>query len=174
MCGIVGYTGREQAEPILLKGLQSLEYRGYDSAGMAVIDRAGALHLMKRKGKVQMLADALAEHPLDGTCGIAHTRWATHGVPSERNAHPFADCTGTISLLHNGIIENYAELRAELVAAGHTFTSETDSEVVVHLVESLYDGDLAAALRAACQRLDGAWALVAVSAREPGVIVAAR
>ena len=174
MCGIVGYTGREQAEPILLKGLQALEYRGYDSAGMAVVDSGNHLHLMKRKGKVQMLADALAAQPLEGTCGIAHTRWATHGVPSERNAHPFADCTGTISLLHNGIIENYAELRSELVAAGHVFTSETDSEVVVHLVESLYEGDLAAALRAACARLDGAWALVAVSSREPGTIVAAR
>ena len=174
MCGIIGYTGSEQAQPILLKGLQALEYRGYDSAGMAVVGPDGTLALMKRKGKVQVLADALLAAPLAGTCGIAHTRWATHGVPSERNAHPFLDCTRTISLLHNGIIENYAELRAELQAAGHTFTSDTDSEVVVHLVESYYDGDLACALRKACARLRGAWALVAVCSREPGVVVAAR
>lgn len=174
MCGIVGYTGRDEAEPILLGGLRSLEYRGYDSAGMAVVSPKGTLEIVKRKGKVERLAEALAQTPLAGTCGIAHTRWATHGIPSERNAHPFLDCTGTISLLHNGIIENYDELRAELVAAGHVFTSETDSEVVVHLVESLYQGDLAAALRSACTRLEGAWALVAVSSREPGVVVAAR
>ena len=174
MCGIIGYTGSEQAQPILLKGLQALEYRGYDSAGMAVVGPDGTLALMKRKGKVQVLADALLAAPLAGTCGIAHTRWATPGVPSERNAHPFLECTRTISLLHNGIIENYAELRAELQAAGHTFTSDTDSEVVVHLVESYYDGDLACALRKACARLRGAWALVAVCSREPGFVVAAR
>ena len=174
MCGIIGYTGCEPAQPILLAGLRALEYRGYDSAGMAVEGPEGGISLMKRKGKVQVLADALLAAPLAGTCGIAHTRWATHGVPSERNAHPFLDCTHTISLLHNGIIENYAELRAELAAQGHAFASDTDSEVVVHLVESLYEGDLAQALRRACTRLKGAWAFVAVCSREPGVVVAAR
>ncbi len=174
MCGIMAYTGSEQAEPYLLKGLQALEYRGYDSAGMAVEGPDGRLRTCKRLGKVAQLAKALSVRPLAGTCGIAHTRWATHGVPSERNAHPFLDCTGTIALVHNGIVENYVELRDELRASGHVFTSDTDTEVVVHLIESLYDGDLASALRRACARLRGAWAFACVSSHEPGVVCVAR
>ncbi|MEE8715555.1 MAG: glutamine--fructose-6-phosphate transaminase (isomerizing) [Coriobacteriales bacterium] len=174
MCGIIGFTGSDQAQPYLIGGLKALEYRGYDSAGVAIEGPDGRIRTTKRLGKVKALEGALADRPTPGTCGIAHTRWATHGVPSERNAHPFCDCTGQIALAHNGIVENYAELRDELRAAGHVFTSETDTEVVVHLVESLYEGDLALALRRACKRLRGAWAFLAISSREPGVIVCAR
>ena len=170
----MGYTGSDQAEGYLLRGLQALEYRGYDSAGMAVVSPAGRINSTKRLGRVQVLADALEARPLVGTCGVAHTRWATHGVPSERNAHPFRDCTAQIVLAHNGIIENHAELRRELRAAGHAFVSETDTEVVVHLVESLYQGDLLDALRRACARLAGAWALAVTCTQEPGVIAVAR
>lgn len=174
MCGIVGCVGSEEAQPFLLQGLETLEYRGYDSAGMAVVSPEGKMRLLKRKGRVSTLAEAAETAALKGTCGIAHTRWATHGAPSERNAHPFLDCTGTISLVHNGIIENFSDLRARLIARGHRFTSDTDSEAAVHLVESLYDGDLLAAVQKALPHLEGAYALVACSSQEPEVLVCAR
>jgi glucosamine--fructose-6-phosphate aminotransferase (isomerizing) len=176
MCGIIGYTGPRQAAPILLDSLQRLEYRGYDSAGIAVLDDdGGATVVAKSNLKV---ADLI--HQLDttgiphGHTGIGHTRWATHGRPTVTNAHPHRDCTGRIHIIHNGIIENYRELRVELIAAGHEFTGETDTEVVPHLIEKYYAGDLAAAVRAAVLRIRGAYALVAVSADEPGCIVGAR
>ncbi len=174
MCGIVGCVGSEEAQPFLLQGLATLEYRGYDSAGMAIVGPDGAMRLLKRKGRVSQLAEAAEKSPLPGTCGIAHTRWATHGAPSERNAHPFRDCKGRISLVHNGIIENFSALRTELMAKGHVFTSDTDSEAAVHLVESLYKGDLLAAVRGALPRLEGAYALVACCVDEPDVVVCAR
>jgi glucosamine--fructose-6-phosphate aminotransferase (isomerizing) len=167
-------VGAAEAQPFLLDGLGRLEYRGYDSAGMAVVGPDGRLALLKRKGRVAELAAAAEHAPLAGTCGVAHTRWATHGAPSERNAHPFVDCTGTLSLVHNGIIENFAALRAELAWEGHTFTSDTDSESAVHLVESLYEGDLLTAVRAACARLEGAYALVVCSSAHPNELVCAR
>jgi glucosamine--fructose-6-phosphate aminotransferase (isomerizing) len=176
MCGIIGYTGPRQAAPIILDSLQRLEYRGYDSAGIAVLDDdGGATVVAKSNLKV---ADLI--HQLDtagippGHTGIGHTRWATHGRPTVTNAHPHRDCTGRIHIIHNGIIENYRELRVELIAAGHEFTGETDTEVVPHLIEKYYAGDLAAAVRAAVQRIRGAYALVAISADEPGCIVGAR
>lgn len=174
MCGIVGCVGSEEAQPFLLQGLETLEYRGYDSAGMAVVGPEGKMRLLKRKGRVSALAEAAEAASLQGTCGIAHTRWATHGAPSERNAHPFLDCTGSISLVHNGIIENFSDLRARLIARGHRFTSDTDSEAAVHLVESLYDGDLLVAVQKALPHLEGAYALVACSSQEPEVLVCAR
>jgi glucosamine--fructose-6-phosphate aminotransferase (isomerizing) len=174
MCGIVGCVGTQEAQPFLLGGLAQLEYRGYDSAGMAVVGPEGTLRVLKRKGRVAELAAAAEGGALAGTCGIAHTRWATHGAPSERNAHPFVDCAGALSLVHNGIIENFSALRAELEAAGHTFTSDTDSEAAVHLVEELYEGDLLTAVRAACARLEGAYALVVCSAARPDELVCAR
>src|SRR3954467_6899284 len=134
MCGIVGYVGSDEALPIILEGLRRLEYRGYDSAGVAVVD--GSLTVRKREGKLAELDAVLAGDPMPaGTVGMGHTRWATHGVPSDRNAHPHTDCTGKVAVIHNGIIENFAPLRAELEAAGHDLRSETDTEVVAHLVE---------------------------------------
>ncbi len=174
MCGIVGCVGQVEAQPFLLKGLAALEYRGYDSAGLAVVGPEGDLRVLKRKGRVANLAAAANADPMPGTCGIAHTRWATHGAPSERNAHPFVDCSGRITLVHNGIIENFSALRAELSAAGHAFASDTDSEAAVHLVESFYRGDLLAAVRAALPRLEGAYALVVASADHPRELVCAR
>ncbi len=175
MCGIVGYTGSNCAQPILLQGLQRLEYRGYDSAGVA-IEQDGALEVVHRKGKVESLAHTLSHFNLTGTCGIGHTRWATHGRPSEANAHPHTSCDNQIAVVHNGIIENFAELRETLMARGHHFTSETDTEVVAHLVEEAYaqTNDLTQALRMATQELVGAYALAVVIAHEPGVIACAR
>jgi glutamine---fructose-6-phosphate transaminase (isomerizing) len=176
MCGIIGYSGRRQAAPVLLDSLGRLEYRGYDSAGIAVLDEdGGATAVAKSNRKVADLVHQFAVEGMpSGHTGIGHTRWATHGRPTVINAHPHRDCTGRIHLIHNGIIENYRELRAELVAAGHEFLSDTDTEVVPHLVEQHYTGDLAAAVRAALQRIRGAYALVVISADEPGRIVGAR
>ena len=126
MCGIVGYTGTGQAKDVLLEGLKRLEYRGYDSAGIAVFD-GDKLNIVKRLGKVSELVDAVSSDQCSGTCGIGHTRWATHGAPSERNAHPHTSCAGDIAVVHNGIIENFTELREELIAKGHTFVSDTDT-----------------------------------------------
>ena len=176
MCGIVGYTGTRPVKDILVEGLSRLEYRGYDSAGVA-IEEDGALTVIHRKGKVSSLAHTLGHFDFAGTCGIGHTRWATHGRPSEANAHPHTSCDGRIAVVHNGIIENFADLREELEAAGHTFTSDTDTEVVPHLVEqALADGapSLRAALRQATDRLVGAYAIACVSADAPGTIVVAR
>ena len=173
MCGIVGYTGAERAQGILIEGLTRLEYRGYDSAGVA-IQEDGALEVVCRKGKVGELARTLEGFDLKGTCGIGHTRWATHGKPSEANAHPHTSCAGDIAIVHNGIIENFAELREELVARGHAFASDTDTEVVAHLVEEAYDGDLRAAVADATARLVGAYGLAVVCDREPGTIIVTR
>ncbi len=173
MCGIVGYIGTRQAQDICLTGLRRLEYRGYDSAGLAVV-RDGQVEVVKVLGKLSELATALTDNPLEGTLGIGHTRWATHGKPSEVNSHPHTSCDGQIALVHNGIIENYAELRDDLIAEGHKFVSETDTEVIVHLVEKYHEGDLAASVRRAVQDLEGAFALAVVSGDSPDRIVAAR
>jgi glucosamine--fructose-6-phosphate aminotransferase (isomerizing) len=176
MCGIVGYVGSRPAGPILIDGLRRLEYRGYDSAGIAVLEANGDLSIHKRTGKLETLASSIADRWPNGHEGIGHTRWATHGRPSDMNAHPHADCTGDVVVIHNGIVENYLEIKAELVAAGHTFSSETDTEVIPHLLEQyVRDGsDLLAALRQTIRRLDGAHAIVAMSRSEPGTLVAAR
>jgi glucosamine--fructose-6-phosphate aminotransferase (isomerizing) len=176
MCGIIGYTGPRPAVEVLVEGLRRLEYRGYDSAGIAVLDpdRPHST-VVKSERKVEALARRLAENgEIAGRVGIGHTRWATHGRPTEVNAHPHRDCTGGIHLIHNGIIENFRELRAELVARGHEFLSDTDTEVVPHLIEEFYRGDLAAAVRTALRRVQGAYALVVFSADEPDLIVGAR
>ncbi len=159
MCGIVGYIGFRSAREVLLKSLKRLEYRGYDSAGVAIVN--DGLNVVKRKGYIDNL-----KVDFDGTLGIAHTRWATHGVPSDRNAHPFVDCHGEIAVVHNGIIENFMELREELIAKGHGFTSETDSEVVAHLIEEYYDGSLKDAFFKAVSRLKGSFAIAAIHKNE--------
>ena len=177
MCGIIGYVGGRSAAPVLLESLQRLEYRGYDSAGIAVLDGAeGGQHSVVKSDR--KVADLIARCEQDGVpaghLGIGHTRWATHGRPTVVNAHPHQDCHGRIQLIHNGIIENHRELRAELVARGHQLRSETDTEVLAHLIEELYDGNLAAATRAALRRVEGAYALVVISADEPHTLVGAR
>lgn len=173
MCGIVGYTGVLQAKGVLLEGLKRLEYRGYDSAGIAVED-GQKINVVKRLGKVSGLADAIQDGMYQGTCGIGHTRWATHGAPSERNAHPHTDCTNQIAVVHNGIIENFAELREELIAKGHTFTSDTDTECIAHLVEENYHGDLFEAVRVVSNSLSGAYGLAVMHHDHPGEIVVTR
>ena len=173
MCGIVGCVGTIEAQPFLLKGLAALEYRGYDSAGFAIA-RDGRIEVLRRTGKVSALAEAASQSPVSGTCGIAHTRWATHGVPEERNAHPHRDCSGRIAVVHNGIIENYVSLKEELAGRGHVFTSDTDSEVVAHLVEEAYQGDLLEAVRIAALRLTGSFAIAVISADHPDQLVVAR
>ena len=134
MCGIVGYTGPREAGPILIEGLKRLEYRGYDSAGIALVDEQGDLFVEKKAGKLSNLQTAIADRTPHGALGLAHTRWATHGRPNDLNAHPHVDCTGQITVIHNGIIENFSELRDRLAARGHTLTSETDTEAIAHLV----------------------------------------
>lgn len=180
MCGIVGYAGEASATPILVEGLTRMEYRGYDSAGVAV-EQDGGIQVITRKGKVAELAHTLGHFEMTGTCGIGHTRWATHGKPSEANAHPHTSCSGDIAVVHNGIIENFAELREELVGRGHVFKSETDTEVVAHLVEESYHrmlaegtGDLRAAVAEAAARLVGAYGLAVMADAEPGTIIACR
>jgi len=173
MCGIVGYIGDKSAVSVLMVGLTKLEYRGYDSAGVAVIN-GGHVQVRKRVGKLQALADSLKEDPIDGQVGIGHSRWATHGEPSELNAHPHNDCTGRLYVVHNGIIENYHELRDELLAAGHRFASATDTESVAHLIEANYQGDLVDAVRQALARVRGSFALVVLSQDEPDKLVVAR
>jgi glucosamine--fructose-6-phosphate aminotransferase (isomerizing) len=176
MCGIMGYVGQRQAGPILLEGLQRLEYRGYDSAGIALLEENGGLTIRKRQGKLGVLATMIAESCPRGTAGIGHTRWATHGQPSDINAHPHTDCKGDIAVIHNGIVENHLALKLRLTSQGHAFASDTDTEVIVHLVEEhLADGcSLVEALRRAIQEMQGAHAIVVVSRREPGKLVAAR
>jgi glucosamine--fructose-6-phosphate aminotransferase (isomerizing) len=173
MCGIIGYCGEKVARPILLDGLRRLEYRGYDSAGLAVAD-GGKLAVVRAVGKVADLEKKGLARPLPGHFGIAHTRWATHGRPSEENAHPHCDCKGEIAIVHNGIIENYLDLREELVARGHAFRSETDSEVIAHLIEENLDGDLEKAVLKALQRLEGTFGLAAVHAGSERRLVIAR
>ncbi len=178
MCGVVGYTGKNQAVGWLLDGLQTLEYRGYDSAGVQVVSPSGNLHGVKCAGRVAHLRERAGVANLNGTCGIGHTRWATHGAPTDRNAHPHKDCTGRIAIVHNGIIENYQQLKRQLLTEGHTFASDTDSEVVAHLIEDAWagpaKGDLAAAVRNACDRLEGSWALAVICADVPGTMVVTR
>jgi glutamine---fructose-6-phosphate transaminase (isomerizing) len=177
MCGIVGYVGGNSSTEVLMGGLRRLEYRGYDSAGVAVIDPAGDLHAAKKAGKLQVLADELETSPIpDGGTGIGHTRWATHGGPTDENAHPHLADGGRLALIHNGIIENFAPLRDELLAEGVEFLSETDSEVAAHLVARAFreNGDLTTAMQQTVQRLEGAFTLLVVHADQPGVVVGAR
>jgi glucosamine--fructose-6-phosphate aminotransferase (isomerizing) len=179
MCGIVAYIGTKPALPILLEGLKRLEYRGYDSAGLAVLNKS--IHVAKTVGRVRVLEDKLEEltrrEHFEGTLGIAHTRWATHGEPSDRNAHPHSDDSRNghgISLIHNGIIENHAVLKTYLQDKGHTFTSDTDTEVLAHLIGELYDGDLEQAVQAALREVTGAYAIAVICEKEPNTLVVAR
>ena len=176
MCGIIGYTGNRPAGPILLEGLHTLEYRGYDSAGIAVIGSNGAPAVRKSQGKLAALTATLSDGMPEGTNGVGHTRWATHGGPSDLNAHPHTDCNNQIAVVHNGIVENFLELRKELEAAGHVFTSQTDSECIPHLIESyVHQGDaLLDATRKTAARLRGAHAIVVACQKEPGKLVALR
>ena len=183
MCGIVGYVGKKKVVPVIIEGLRRLEYRGYDSAGIAVgSPSSSTLEVRRAPGKLCNLEEVLREHPLDGTYGIGHTRWATHGRPTEENAHPHRDCTGRIVVVHNGIVENYLDLKRELIEQGHRFVTETDTEIIAHLIEQVQlDAEAAgeaipleAAVRRAVKRLTGAFALGVLSAAEPDKIVAAR
>ena len=175
MCGIVGYIGPRNAAQVILDGLRRLEYRGYDSAGIAVI-QGGSIAIRRDVGKLSNLSNRLVESPIEGNIGIGHTRWATHGKPSERNAHPHADSSGRLVVVQNGIVENFRELRAELEAEGIAFKSDTDTEVIAHLVGLYYTGDrsLAEAVPMALRQLRGPSAVVVMSHQEPGVLVAAR
>src|SRR5579862_4567548 len=183
MCGIVGYVGRKKVVPVIIEGLRRLEYRGYDSAGIAVgSPNTAVLEVCRAPGKLGNLEEVLGEHPLDGTFGIGHTRWATHGRPMEENAHPHRDCTGRIVVVHNGIVENYLDLKRELIAQGHKFVTETDTEIIAHLIEQVQKDAEAAgkpllledAVRRAVKRLTGAFALGILSSAEPDKMIAAR
>jgi glucosamine--fructose-6-phosphate aminotransferase (isomerizing) len=175
MCGIVGYVGQQQAIEVVLEGLRRLEYRGYDSAGVAVVDDAGALAVHRKGGKLANLEKLLAEVGLPGgVTGMGHTRWATHGGPTDRNAHPHTDCSGRIAVIHNGIIENFMHLRAALEDRGHELSSETDTEIVAHLLEEQPAGPLARRVEAVCRQLEGAFTLVVIDGADPGVVVGAR
>ena len=183
MCGIVGYVGHKKVVPVIIEGLRRLEYRGYDSAGIAVgSPNTALLEVCRAPGKLGNLEEVLREHPLDGTFGIGHTRWATHGRPTEENAHPHRDCTGRIVVVHNGIVENYLDLKRELTAQGHKFVTETDTEIIAHLIEQIQNEATAAgtpilledAVRRAVKRLTGAFALGILSSAEPDKIIAAR
>ncbi len=175
MCGIVGFTGARQAGPILLEGLRRLEYRGYDSAGVAVQDDGGQIRAVKASGRLEHLCTMTREGAaVPGTCGIGHTRWATHGAPTTMNAHPHLSNDGRFAIVHNGIIENYAELREELKARGFVFHSETDTEVVVHLLDMYYDGDLKKAVIRTTARLEGSYSLGVLCAEKPGELIAVK
>jgi glucosamine--fructose-6-phosphate aminotransferase (isomerizing) len=183
MCGIVGYVGKKQVVPVIIEGLRKLEYRGYDSAGIAVAGNGNGtgLQIRRAEGKLRNLEEVIRLKPLDGTYGIGHTRWATHGRPTEENAHPHRDCTGKIVVVHNGIVENYLSLKKKLIAEGHKFTTETDTEIIAHLIEKHYlqtgNGHkplLEEAVRKAVKELTGVFALVVIAVDEPGKIVAAR
>ncbi len=176
MCGIVGYIGPKKVVPVIIEGLRKLEYRGYDSAGIAVVTKEGKLEIRRAAGKLRNLEEVIAKSPIEGTYGIGHTRWATHGRPTEENAHPHRDCSGQIVVVHNGIIENYLELKEQLQREGHKFVTETDTEIVAHLVEKhSADGTpLEEAVRKSLKELRGIYALVFLSAKEPMKIVAAR
>ena len=175
MCGIIGYVGNRDVVPVLLGGLKKLEYRGYDSAGIAVVNGHG-VDVVRAEGKLTNLESKLAEHQLKGTFGMGHTRWATHGKPNENNAHPHRDCTGNVVVIHNGIIENFLPLKQQLQKQGHKFTTETDTEVVAHLIEEKMKGGsrFVEAVRATLKELDGHYALVMINAKEPGTIIAAK
>jgi glutamine---fructose-6-phosphate transaminase (isomerizing) len=176
MCGIVGYIGPKKVVPVVIEGLRKLEYRGYDSAGIAVVNGTGTLDIRRAPGKLRNLEDAIQKSPLDGSYGIGHTRWATHGRPTEENAHPHRDCSGNVVVVHNGIIENYLELKEQLQREGHKFVTETDTEIVAHLVEKNMQGGipLEEAVRKSLAQIRGIYALVFLSASDPNKIVAAR
>jgi len=181
MCGIVGYVGKKQVVPVIIEGLKKLEYRGYDSAGIAVAGNGEGLQIRRAEGKLRNLEEAIRNKPLDGTYGIGHTRWATHGRPTEENAHPHRDCTGKIVVVHNGIVENYLSLKKRLIDEGHKFTTETDTEIIAHLIERNYlktgNGhrpSLEEAVRKSVKELTGVFALVVISTDEPNKILAAR
>src|SRR5271157_743906 len=181
MCGIVGYVGKKSVVPVIVEGLRRLEYRGYDSAGIAVAGNGDGLQIRRAEGKLRNLEEAIRLKPLDGTYGIGHTRWATHGRPTEENAHPHRDCTGKIVVVHNGIVENYLSLKKKLLEEGHKFSTETDTEVIAHLIENhLYKTGnghrppLEEAVRRIVKQLGGVFALVVISVDEPDKIVAAR
>lgn len=178
MCGIVGYVGNQQVVPVVIEGLRRLEYRGYDSAGIAVVNRDGEMQIRRASGKLRNLEEAIRQKPITGDYGLGHTRWATHGRPTEENAHPHRDGSGRIVVVHNGIIENYLELKRDLLSRGHQFKSETDTEVVAHLIQKHLEADNQADLETAFRRslaeVRGIYALVAMSADEPEKIVAAR
>ncbi len=174
MCGIVGYIGNRKAVPIILDGLRRLEYRGYDSAGIAVLNGDHHLSVRRAPGKLRNLEDAIRLNPLEGPYGIGHTRWATHGRPSEENAHPHRDCTGDIVVVHNGIVENYLELKHQLQLEGHKFVTETDTEIIAHLVEKYNEGNLEDAVRRTVKDLKGVFALSVIASSDPNKIVAAR
>src|SRR6195256_6622763 len=174
MCGIVGYIGPKKVVPVIIEGLRKLEYRGYDSAGIAVVNKAGKIEIRRAPGKLRNLEEVIEKNPLEGTYGIGHTRWATHGRPTEENAHPHRDCTGEIVVVHNGIVENYLALKQQLQEEGHKFVTETDTEVIAHLVEKFFSGNLETAVRAAVGQLTGVFALAVLSKADPNKIVAAR
>src|SRR6202041_1315967 len=174
MCGIVGYVGAQRAVPIIMDGLKRLEYRGYDSAGLAVYCDDHTLGVRRASGKLRNLEDVLRLDPVDGNYGIGHTRWATHGRPSEENAHPHRDCSGDIVVVHNGIVENFLPLKEQLQREGHIFSTETDTEVIAHLVEKHFAGNLESAVRGAVKELRGVFALAVLSRKDPNKIVAAR
>ncbi|MCF6093873.1 glutamine--fructose-6-phosphate transaminase (isomerizing) [Microaerobacter geothermalis] len=172
MCGIVGYIGPKQAPSILVEGLKKLEYRGYDSAGISVLN--GSIQVKKAKGRLAVLEEKLMAEPLEGNLGIGHTRWATHGKPSDENAHPHTEQSGNFVVVHNGIIENYLTLKEELIQKGHQFVSETDTEVIAHLLSDLFDGDLISTVRKAVAKMSGAYALGIIYKNEPDKLVAVR
>jgi glucosamine--fructose-6-phosphate aminotransferase (isomerizing) len=174
MCGIVGYIGTHRAVPIILEGLKRLEYRGYDSAGIAVYGDDGQLAIRRASGKLRNLEESIRMNPIDGSYGIGHTRWATHGRPTEENAHPHRDCKGDIVVVHNGIVENYLALKQQLQHEGHAFKTQTDTEIIAHLVEKHFEGNLEAAVRAAVKELTGVFALAVIARSDPHKIVAAR
>lgn len=173
MCGIIGYVGKRKVSQVLLHGLKKMEYRGYDSSGIAAVS-AGGLKILKSVGKIENLERKYSETPIEGIAGIGHSRWATHGVPSEINAHPHKDCSGKIAIVHNGIIENYGELKSDLIKKGHKFISDTDTEVAVHLIEDCYDGNIEEAVKCALPKLKGAFSIVCLSSDEPEKLVFAR
>jgi len=174
MCGIVGYVGYKPAVPVIIDGLRRLEYRGYDSAGVAVVGPAAGLQIRRAEGKLRNLEEAIRLNPLEGSYGIGHTRWATHGRPTEENAHPHRDCRGDIVVVHNGIIENYLALKKQLASEGHVFVTETDTEVIAHLIEKYQNGKLEEAVRKAVVELGGIYAIAVLSRRDPDKIVAVR
>ena len=173
MCGIIGYIGPRQATPLLIEGLRRMEYRGYDSAGVALWD-GEAIEVRRAAGKIAKLEAAIAAHPVDGMVGIGHTRWATHGAPNERNAHPHLSADGSVAVVHNGIIENASVLRGALQDLGYVFRSDTDTEVIAHLVQELFDGSLEEAVIHALRKIEGTYGIAVISSRDPGKIVAAR
>src|SRR5688572_27250038 len=176
MCGIVGYVGNKQVVPLIIDGLRKLEYRGYDSAGIAVVNEGHELEIRRAEGKLRNLEEAIRLSPLDGTYGIGHTRWATHGRPTEENAHPHRDCTGRVVVVHNGIIENYLQLKDRLRNTDHRFVTETDTEVIAHLIEEYLKDDpsFEKAVRSSVGKLRGIFALSIINSNEPDTIIAVR